>query len=359
MSLISRLRRKHMQARYEHDIKEVTLEEIADLAYELTSNTIKAVEEIERINEEIHLLAINALIEAARAGEAGKTFSVVAGYMSELNKKVEKITKGIKSERKMQELGNAIKEQALIVKGNRLADIALTNIDIVDRSLYERASDVTWWAHDSYVIDALKSKSNDSINKLEKRLSIILDAYTVYHDIIVCDLDGNIIANGRADMYNVKGINCNNARWFKSAFRDRFGFESAHNSNLVNGKLVLVFSSIVKDGNGNAIGVLANIFKWREFAQRIVCSIPLPEKEKKVTRACITDSNGLVIADTDEKMLVDVIEFNGKSDLFNTSRGFILEDYKGKKCIIAHALSQGYENYRSNFHSLLIQPIQK
>jgi len=85
----------------------------------------------------------------------------------------------------------------------------------------------------------------------------------------------------------------------------------------------------------------------------------LPEKEKKVTRACITDSNGLVIADTDEKMLVDVIEFIGKNDLFNTSRGFILEDYKGKRCIIAHALSQGYENYRSNFHSLLIQPIQK
>ena len=340
-----------------HDIREVTLEEIADLAHELTYNTIKAVEEIERINEEIHLLAINALIEAARAGEAGKTFSVVAGYMSELNKKVEKITKDIKSERKMQELSNAIKEQALIVKGNRLADIALTNIDIVDRSLYERASDVTWWSHDSYIIDALKSKSRESISRLEERLSIILGSYTVYHDIIVCDLDGNIIANGRTDMYNVKGKSCKDARWFKSAFIDRFGFDNAHNSNLVNGKLVLVFSSIVKDINGNVIGVLANIFKWREFAQRIVCNIPLPEKEKKITRACITDDNGLVIADSNEKMLVDIIEFNGRNVLFNTKRDFIIEEYKGKKCIIAHASSQGYENYRSNFHSLLIQPI--
>ncbi|MEM4400030.1 MAG: methyl-accepting chemotaxis protein, partial [Candidatus Nitrosocaldus sp.] len=126
--------------------KEATLEEIADLAYRLTDNTVKAIEEIEKINEEIHLLAVNALIEAARAGEAGKTFSVVASYMSELNKKVESITRRIKSEMNMQELSSAIREQSIIVKGNRLADIALTNIDIVDRSLYERASDVTWWA---------------------------------------------------------------------------------------------------------------------------------------------------------------------------------------------------------------------
>lgn len=336
--------------------KEVTLEEVADIAYRLTNSTIKALEEVERINEEIHMLAINALIEAARAGEAGKTFSVVAGYMSELNKKVERITKDIKNDKSMKELGKAIKEQALLVKGNRLADIALTNIDIVDRSLYERASDVTWWSHDPYIIDALKSKSNESIGRLEERLSVILDAYTVYHDIVVCDLEGNIIANGK-DMYNVKGKNCNNALWFKSAFSNRFGFEGAHNSDLVNGKLVLIFSSMVRDSSGNAIGVLANIFKWREFAQRIVCNAPLSEKEKGITRVCITDSDGLVIADSSERMLADRIEFNGKSELFATPRGFIVGEYKDRLCIIAHASSQGYENYRSNLHSLLIQYI--
>ncbi len=342
---------------YTKDSKEVTLEEIADLAYRLTSSTVKALEEVERINEEIHMLAINALIEAARAGEGGKTFSVVAGYMSELNKKVERITKDIKNERSMQELSRAIKEQALMVKGNRLADIALTNIDIVDRSLYERASDVTWWSHDSYVIDALKSKSSESIRRLEERLAIILDAYTVYHDIVVCDLEGNVIADGR-DMQS-KGKNCSNALWFKSAFSNRFGFEGAHNSDLVNGKLVIIFSSMVKDSNGNAIGVLANIFKWREFAQRIVCNAPLTEKEKGITRVCLTDSNGLVIADSSERMLADRIEFNGKNELFSTPRGFIVGEYKGRLCIIAHASSQGYENYRSNLHSLLIQYVNK
>ncbi|MFN4337325.1 MAG: cache domain-containing protein [Candidatus Nitrosocaldus sp.] len=338
--------------------KEVTLEEIADLAYRLTDNTLKAIEEIEKINEEIHLLAVNALIEAARAGEAGKTFSVVASYMSELNKKVESITKRIKGEMNMQGLSSAIRDQSIIVKGNRLADIALTNIDIVDRSLYERASDVTWWAHDVYVIEALKSKSKESIKNLEKRLAIILDAYTVYHDIIVCDIEGNVIASGKNAM--LKGKNCKDSEWFKASFRNRFGLGYSHNSPLADNRFVLIFSRVVRDDAGSTIGVLANIFKWKEFAQRIVESIPLPEKEKekekRYTRACITDSKGLVLADSAGRIL-DTIEFNGRNELFNTARTFIIGEVKGKRCIIAHALSQGYENYSSGLHSLLIQEL--
>ncbi|MCS6767816.1 MAG: methyl-accepting chemotaxis protein [Candidatus Nitrosocaldus sp.] len=337
--------------------KEATLEEIADLAYRLTDNTVKAIDEIEKINEEIHLLAVNALIEAARAGEAGKTFSVVASYMSELNKKVESITRRIKGEMNMQELSSAIMEQSVIVKGNRLADIALTNIDIVDRSLYERASDVTWWAHDSYAIEALKSRSRDSIRNLEKRLAIILDAYTVYHDIVVCDVDGNVVASGRNAM--LKGRNCKDAEWFRTAFRNRFGFESVHHSPLADNRLVLIFSSVIKDDNGssgNTIGVLANIFKWKEFAQRIVENIPLPEREKRHTRACITNSEGVVLADSAGRIF-DVMEFNGRNELFSTARDFMVGEVKGRKCIVAHALSQGYENYASGLHSLLIQEL--
>ncbi len=336
--------------------KEVTLEEIADLAHRLTDNTLKAIEEIEKINDEIHLLAVNALIEAARAGEAGKTFSVVASYMGELNKKVESITRRIKGEMNMQELSNAIREQSIIVKGNRLADIALTNIDIVDRSLYERASDVTWWAHDAYVIEALKSKSKESIKNLEKRLAIILDAYTVYHDIAVCDVEGNVIASGKDAM--LKGKNCKDSEWFKASFRNRFGFEYSHNSPLADDRFVLIFSCVVRDDAGSAIGVLANIFKWNEFAQRIVESIPLPEKEKRYTRACITDSEGLVLADSAGRIL-DTIEFDRRGELFDTVRAFIIGEVKGKgkRCIIAHALSQGYENYSSGLHSLLIQEL--
>ncbi|MEM4392848.1 MAG: hypothetical protein QW557_03605, partial [Candidatus Nitrosocaldus sp.] len=292
--------------------------------------------------------------EAARAGEAGKTFSVVASYMSELNKKVESITRRIKSEMNMQELSSAIREQSIIVKGNRLADIALTNIDIVDRSLYERASDVTWWAHDSYVIEALKSKNRDSIRNLEKRLTIILDAYTVYHDIVVCDVDGNVIASGKNP--TLKGKNCKDAEWFKTAFKSRFGFECANYSPLADNRLALIFSSVIRDDAGSAIGVLANIFKWKEFAQRIVESIPLPEKEKRYTRACITNSEGLVLADSAGRIF-DTIEFNGRNELFNNARGFMVGEVKGKRCIVAHALSQGYENYYSGLHSLLIQEL--
>ncbi len=334
--------------------KEVTLEEIADLAYKLISNIKRAIDEVEGINEEIHLLAVNALIEAARAGESGKTFGVVASYMSELNGKVEKILKGIKDEMDIQSLSTAIMEQSLIVKGNRLADIALTNIDIVDRSLYERASDVVWWAHDTYAIEALKNRSAENIRMLEKRLAIILDAYTVYYDIVVCDVEGNIIASGKNP--RIKGRNCKGSDWFDSAFKGRFGCSRVHNSPIAEDRSVIIFSSVIKDESGSPLGVLADIFRWKEFADKIVRSIPLSDKEKSITRACITDSDGVVIADSANRY--DIIELSRKKELFSMSRGFIIDEFRGKRCIIAHAYSQGYENYSSGFHSLLIQEVR-
>jgi hypothetical protein len=50
---------------------------------------------------------------------------------------------------------------------------------------------------------------------VSERLAVILGAYTVYLDLWLCDLDGNVRANGRADRFNVVGQNVAHTKWFR------------------------------------------------------------------------------------------------------------------------------------------------
>ena len=47
------------------------------------------------------------------------------------------------------------------------------------------------------LITALNEKTSSSYDNASKRLGVILDAYTVYHDLVLCDMMGNAITNGR------------------------------------------------------------------------------------------------------------------------------------------------------------------
>ncbi len=106
------------------------------------------------------MIAINARIEASRAGMAGKAFSVVAEQMNDLSGKIGIVSKKMRNESRgsIDELGNLIKTQATIVRGTRLSDLALTNIDLIDRNLYERSCDVRWWATDDTIVNALHKR---------------------------------------------------------------------------------------------------------------------------------------------------------------------------------------------------------
>ena len=45
------------------------------------------------------------------------------------------------------------------------------------------------------MIDAAAEPSASRASYASKRLGVILDAYTVYFDLWLCDLDGEVIAN--------------------------------------------------------------------------------------------------------------------------------------------------------------------
>lgn len=344
-----------------------TLERVAELSEILASKVESAIGEIERLNGQTHMIAINARIEASRAGMAGKAFSVVAEQMNDLSGKIGIVSKKMRNESRdsIDELGNLIKTQATNVRGTRLSDLALTNIDLIDRNLYERSCDVRWWATDDSIVNALSTNTKEAYGLVSKRMGVILNSYTVYFDLVLCDMDGNVVANGKPDTYKSVGMNTKNTAWFISAMKTgsgkEFGFQTVSKCALVNNELSLVFSCTVREHgeqNGAVLGVLGVVFRWQDLAQKIVKGVPISDEEKDKTRICIVDENGLLLADSKDMMLEETIEFLGKTDLFSQKKGYMVSEYKAEQCCLAHAFSQGYETYASNWHSMIIQKLQ-
>lgn len=346
--------------------KKFTLEEVVEFTDLIAEKLNNAIDKVDNINHKTHVLSVNASIEAARAGTYGRPFGIVATNMSELSEETTKITEKMRNDTKeILNVGAMIKLQAKDYRGNRLSDLALVNIDLIDRNLYERTADVRWWATDGSVVDTLEKKTSESYQQATKRLGVILQAYTVYYDLVLADADGKIIANGNPEKYSSVGTVVADSTWFKTAMKTKngneFGFESVHRSPLVNNDLALVYSCAVReDGStkGNIMGVLGVIFKWESLSQTIIQHTPISDDEKKTTRICITDDDGLILADSENKMLKDKIQFDKKTGLYGENKNYLFTEYLGRDSCIAHARSAGFEGYSTGWHSVIIQNLE-
>lgn len=344
--------------------EDISPERITTLTVQLSDNLDKVIRDIEQINLQSNILSINAKIESARAGKAGAAFSVVASEMGNLSQAITVLVEALE-----RESSNDFKEIARInehistsYRGTRLSDLALTNIDLIDRNLYERSCDVRWWATDNSMVDALTQKTPQAISTACERISVILDSYTVYFDLVLCNCEGEVIANGRKNQYQSIGKNVADTKWFNDAMAcassQAYAWETVHRSPLVDNELALVYTTAVRDQgseNGQIIGALGIVFRYEDLAQTILENVPLSADEKTKSRLCIVDDSGLILADSDHKTLEDRIDFNEKESLFAKKKGFIIGEYNGSKCCIAHASAPGYETYSTGWHSLIIQ----
>jgi methyl-accepting chemotaxis protein len=131
------------------------------LSQDIQSRLNDSIQEIQVVNDDIHVLSINAKIQAARAGHAGAGFSVVASEVSKLVTRTQSITSTLRDgiENTLEQLVSL--NQA--VRGDRISQAAASAIDIVDRNLYERSCDVRWWATENAVISALNNPTPENL----------------------------------------------------------------------------------------------------------------------------------------------------------------------------------------------------
>ena len=97
------------------------------------------------------------------------------------------------------EFQRATGELLQVVTASRLRDatfLASQAVDIMDRNLYERANDCRWWAlSDVFRRELVKTSINPEV--LSDVLDYINSQYTVYHNILLHDAAGNILACSR------------------------------------------------------------------------------------------------------------------------------------------------------------------
>jgi hypothetical protein len=325
-------------------------ERVVALAGEVNTITSAKVAEIKKITQRTEILAMNARIEAAHAGEAGRSFSVVAHEVTEVSQSIASIATSLVEElaTKSGELYRLGQDLVSQVRGGRLVDLALNQIDIIDRNLYERSCDVRWWATDSAVVDACADPTEATRAFASKRLGVILDSYTVYLDLWVADVHGAVIANGRPRSYpTVVGASVAGEPWFRQALATASGAEFAvadiETNRLLGGRPVATYSTAIRAGgdeHGRVIGVLGIHFDWESQSQGVVDSVRLAPEEVPLTRCMILDSHHRVIASTHGMgVLREVFPLD-------TSKGASGYYTDPQRRVVGYAVTPGYETYR-------------
>ncbi len=344
-----------------------TREHLFELISGLAGTVGHAISEIEEVNAQTKLLSLNARIEAARAGgTTGAAFGIVAEEIQGLSANTTEVAArlSLQTRQKIEEVKSAIEQITRDAQGLRLSDLALTNIDLIDRNLYERSCDVRWWATDSSVVQALTTGNPDDARFAGERLGIILNAYTVYLDLVLCNQAGVVIANGRPDRYHSRDTSQAGAEWFRSAMSttsgNEFGFESVHASPLVNGQSVLAYSCTVRmQGNAGrpTLGVLGILFNWDALGQHIVEHVPLADADRAQTRCLIVDHRGIILADSEPQWRGRRFDDADLARVLKSKKGFHRTTYNQRPAILAYAPAPGFETYSTGWTSIVVQTL--
>ncbi|MFM0285724.1 methyl-accepting chemotaxis protein [Paraburkholderia megapolitana] len=338
-------------------------QEIVELTHQVKKLATGKISDINDINRETTFLALNALIEAARAGDAGKGFAVVANQVKHVSARISDITTVLNKElagslSKLTDLGDSMIERLRSHEGQRCADLALNMIDIVDRNLYERSCDVRWWATDSAVVDCLATGGGQEREHASRRLSVILDSYTVYLDLWIVDASGTVVANGRPQTYSVAGRNIADARWFKEAMKTPSGADFVAGDiealPLLKNAHVATYATAIREHgavDGQPLGALVIFFDWATQASAVVKGVRLTDEEWQRTRCMIVDSAFRIIASSDQA--------DGLNEQFRlVTEGHRTGFYRAAdgRTTVSFAATPGYESYRGlGWYGVVVQ----
>jgi hypothetical protein len=335
---------------HKHDADDTAPERIVELTRTVSEAAYGKIASIRSITGRTKILALNALIESARAGEAGRSFAVVASEVKQVSQEIEELATDLEQDltgsvAALERVGAKLIEH---VRGQRLSDLALNAIEIIDRNLYERTCDVRWWATDSAIVEVAANPSQELVRHASARLGVILDAYTVYLDLWICDLAGNVIANGRPDMYPaVVGIPCSSEAWFQQALAtvngDEYSVADISVNRHLGNRMVATYAAAIRENGekyGKIIGVMGIHFDWGPQAASVVKGVRLSPDEAGRTRVMLLDSQYRIIASSDDKGILNEtfhVETSGRVGGF-----YRLPDGR----MVGFAKTPGYETYR-------------
>ncbi len=347
--------------------EDCALSDIAAAATTLRQAAHDKTQRIRQITSQVKMLALNARIESSRVGEHGRGFTVVANEVGAVGEAIAGLARELEADVDGRIVGLQEQVSRLVTRaqGERLVDLALNAVELIDRNLYERTCDVRWWATDAAVVACAAAQGTAQDHSpaaaafAEKRLGVILSAYTVYLDLWLCDLDGRILATGRPDRFpGLRGQSVAQEPWFRQAAAlasgDAYTAADIRAESRLGGAQVATYcASVRQDGEaaGRPLGVLAIHFDWEPQARAIVQGVRVAPEERARTRVLLVDAAQRVIAASDGAgLLRERLPF----DFADPERGVVpTRDAKG---LVAYHRTPGYETYRGlGWYGVIVQ----
>ncbi|MEC5384464.1 chemotaxis protein CheW [Uliginosibacterium sp. H3] len=190
-----------------------------------------------------------------------------------------------------------------VLEGHAKAQVA---IDILVRNLFERTADIGFLATDQDIRDYLASSAESRAQyharkelrlreeQLRARFAEYVAKYSVYHDVVLMDTEGNVLVRLDATQAVERSTHAlvAEALTTKAAYVESFGAIDL----LPEVPRALVYSSRVTDAEGEALGVLCLCFRFDDETTRIFRNLVGAEDWSVIT---LLDASGCVIASSD------------------------------------------------------------
>ncbi len=237
--------------------------------------------------------------------------------------------------------------------------LASLSIDIMDRNLYERANDCRWWALTSKFKDILAKKDEideDDKHEISSILKYINELYTVYTNLFVYDINGNILAVSNESEKDIVGTRLAQT-WVKQTISlkdsSKYSVSPFEKTSLYDDQSTYIYGAAITDiSNQNALGGIGIVFDSKDqFKSMLKDALPQNEGEvkdgffsifvDKRSKEIISCSNG--IFKIGEQLQID----NSFFQLNNGEQCSKVIELNGKYYIVGASCSIGYREYKS------------
>ncbi|MCP5503048.1 MAG: hypothetical protein H7A25_24330 [Leptospiraceae bacterium] len=311
-----------------------------------TSKIGNILHQIKEINSTTKLIAINAAIESSRTAQLADNFSSLSEQVRTLSTRSEEAFSEINGQ--IENLRKSCSKAIAV----RLADVAIDIIDKIDRNLFERNCDCQAWA--SFKDNVYACKTGEGVEKATDLIRNLVNTYEVYHDILLLNREGSVIASARNS--HLVGQNQSEREWFKQTVKtnnvyvtDMYYSESVKN-------YTISYSAPVRDENKNVIGVLSTRFNW-DYIYDIIEKVKL-EKSSKIV---LINSIGTVIASKQKAEILrdNVLWLGAGEQSIMGNRGFSIETARnGQWKAYGYSRTHGYNAYTGKGWSIIVdEPI--
>ncbi|WP_417067049.1 chemotaxis protein CheW [Niveibacterium terrae] len=232
-------------------------------------------------------------------------------------------------------------------------------IDLMDRNLYERANDCRWWAQNATFrrVLSLPSPGAEDISQCSAILSRINSLYTVYHNLVIFDSSGTVLATSNPERAGLIGERLGEewiARCLELDSPQSYVRSEFRETQLYGGSPTYVFAAAILNQDGSAaLGGIGIAFDGRpQFEAMLNDTLPNDESGQPVAgaEAFFIDENGTVRASTAEAFPVGshLPLTSDQGSAVQSGRWADIRIIDGAYYAIGVVSSSGYREYKTS-----------